>query len=368
LGLDRCVSILTTPETLHYVGSDNDRGGIVAVIRAMAAAGRFRCLLGVNPGCVQYQRPPLPVVNLPAVVSEKIDLANFWRARAVAAAVQTWLREDAGRVFHGHSRAGLLVGLWLRWRGERRVVVSVHCYGRQRWFYRWSARQLGDRLFWLTPAMRRYYDAFGTGWAQCIPGGVPPDCFGVTAATPVPGRLRLGGAGMFVRWKRWDLVAEALALLPAESRAQVSFEHIGGTIDEPDSAAWAEELRQHAKTLGAAERITWRGPEPSSHRLLSEVDLLVVPSHHEPYSMILQEALAAGVPVLAAASGGPPDVVRPGENGWLFPDGDAGALAGLIDAQLRNRAWTALDRAAIRRTARPAAAAAAEWLAIYARL
>jgi glycosyltransferase involved in cell wall biosynthesis len=72
--------------------------------------------------------------------------------------------------------------------------------------------------------------------------------------------------------------------------------------------------------------------------------------------------------VLAAASGGPPDVVRPGENGWLFPDGDAGALAGLIDAQLRNRAWTALDRAAIRRTARPAAAAAAEWLAIYARL
>ena len=35
-----------------------------------------------------------------------------------------------------------MVALWLARAGERRVVVSVHCYGRQRWFYRWAARQL----------------------------------------------------------------------------------------------------------------------------------------------------------------------------------------------------------------------------------
>ena len=69
----------------------------------------------------------------PWIYGERISLGNFWCARSVALAVRRWLQAEPGRVFHGHSRAGLLVGLWLRLLGERRVVVSVHCYGRQRW-------------------------------------------------------------------------------------------------------------------------------------------------------------------------------------------------------------------------------------------
>ena len=74
------------------------------------------------------------------------------------------------------------------------------------------------------------------------------------------------------------------------------------------------------------------------------------------------------MPVLAVDTGGPLDVVRPAENGWLFPDDDAQALAGVLEAQVRTGAWAALDRARIRRTARPASAAAAAWAAIYGRL
>jgi glycosyltransferase involved in cell wall biosynthesis len=353
---------------LHYLGYPVDAGGIVSVVRALAATGRFDCVLGLNRGGVQLRQPPLPVLEFPVVAGEKIGPWNFWRARAVALAVREWLRGDARRVFHGHSRAGLLVGLWLERLGERRVVVSVHCYGRQRWFYRWAARRLGARLFWLTPEMRRYYGAPGRDWEQCLPGGVTDDFFALTPAAPVAGRLRLGGAGELSRWKHWELVPEALALLPPEIREQISFEQIGAATADPASQACAAELRQLASARGVAEKISWRGTEPSSHRLLSAVDLLVVTSHQEPYSMIVQEALAAGVPVLAPSSGGPLDVVRPGQNGWLFHDGDAGALAAALELQVRTRAWEGLDRNAVKQTARHAAAVAVEWDAVYERL
>ena len=353
---------------LHYTGYTAERGGIVSVIRALHGEKLFRVVHGVSAGEVPSDPAGPERWRGPAIAGEKISHGNLWRARAVALAVRGWLQAEPGRVFHGHSRAGLLVGLWLLWFGERRVVVSVHCYGRRRWFYRWAAHRLGPQLFWLTPEMRRYYGVVGTGWPQCVPGGVPEDFFAITPAAPMPGRLRLGGAGMLVRWKRWDLVAEALALLPGDIRAQITFEHIGAATDEPDSQACAAQLRSAAARLGVAENMTWRGQENSSHRLLSAVDLLVVPSHREPYSMIIQEALAAGVPVLAAASGGPLDVILPGKNGWLFRDGDARALADELARQVRERAWTALDRAEIRRSARPARAAAVAWAEIYGRL
>lgn len=353
---------------LHYTGGDDDHGGIVSVIRALAAAGRFDCVLGVNPGCVQHRAPSLPVFELPRLTAEEISLLNLWRARTVARAVRIWLRGGEGRVFHGHSRAGLLVALWLRLLGESRIVASVHCYGRQRWFYRWAARRLAARLFWLTPQMRRYYGMADGGWAQCLPGGVTEDFYAIAPATPVPGRLRLGGAGQLVRWKRWNLVLAALALLPEEISAQISFEHIGAATGEVDSQAYAGELRRLAGTLGGADNIFWRGPEQSSHRLLSVVDLVVVPAHNEPYSMIIQEALAAGVPVIAANSGGPPDVVRPGENGWLFADGDARGLAGIFEQLVRMRDWTKLDQATVRQSARRASEVAERWREIYAQL
>ncbi|HET7535202.1 MAG TPA: glycosyltransferase family 4 protein [Candidatus Didemnitutus sp.] len=344
---------------LHYTGYDDDRGGIVSIVRALNSAGEFDCVLGVNTGARQQRTPPLPQLELPPVRGETIGLADLWRARAVARAVRVWLRADSRRIFHGHSRAGLLVALWLQRWGEKRCVASVHCYGRRRWFYRWAARTLETKLFWLSPAMRAYYGIGGIQWEQCIPGAAAP--MHVVRSPAPPGRLRLGGIGSLVPWKGWDTVIEALGCLAPADRARVSFTHIGaGAVD------YTTELRQLAQSRGVSAQVNFCGEESSPERLLGEIDLLVIASRNEPFSVAMLEALQAGVPVLAADSGGAKDVVRDGVNGALYPTGDTAALAVRLRGWLENPpAW---EPASVRDSAPRLDVIAAQWRQVYERL
>ena len=331
------------PTVLHYLGADDDYGGIVSVVRALAATGRFACVFGANHGFVQHRTDPLPVQALPTMRAETISLANFYRARTAARAVHMWLRNNEGAVFHGHTRAGLLVALWLHRFGERRVAVTVHCYGRQRWFYRWATRRLGTRMYWLTPTMKAYYGVGDGTWRQCIPNSVPGEPSPARRQLLQPGKLALGGAGMFVRWKRWERVLEALALLPPELRCNVSFTHIGAAEANVDSRHYAAELRATTQRLGLDANVTWKGWQPSSSALLAATDAVVVSSCREPFSMIALEALRAGVPVLGANEGGLRDVIAPGRNGWLYDGDSASALADRMRAMLDPGGLAKLD-------------------------
>ena len=318
----------------------------MSVLRALAGAGRFECVLGVNPGFVQRRTPPLPALEFPRIDGEIIGARTFWRARAVARAARNWLAEDRTRVFHAHSRAGLVAALWLARGGERRVVASVHCYGRQRWFYRWAARQLGGRLYWLSPAMKRHYaaaDAAGEPWAQCIPGCVPASVDSPSSRSRDPARLRLGGVGALVEWKGWHLIPEALVKLPAKIRARVRFNHIGGAGNDPVSHHYFARLRVLSATVGLDDRVAWRGEQASSRDFLDEIDALVVASDHEPFSIAVLEALAAGVPVLAADTGGAQDLIEREISGWFFRSGDASALAAAIARLAENNAWARIE-------------------------
>jgi glycosyltransferase involved in cell wall biosynthesis len=319
------------PETtvLHYVGYDDDRGGIVSVVRALASAGRFGCVLGVNQGFVQRRTPPLATIELPAIEGERINLRTSWCARAVALEVRRWLHAESGRVFHGHSRAGLIVALWLWWLGERAVVASVHSFGRQRWFYRWAARRLGSRLFWLGPAMKRHFGVGDTSWNGCVPDCVVLADWQQPKRTRTDGVVRFGCVGILAPVKQWDLGLRALAKV--SSTVPLCVIHAGEEEATPEGAAYAEELRRLARGLGIAPRIEWRGEVKDMREFYAEIDCLLVASAREASSMAVLEAAASGIPVLAADVSGTRDLVEAADLGWLFRSGDPGDLARMME-------------------------------------
>lgn len=88
-------------------------------------------------------------------------------------------------------------------------------------------------------------------------------------------------------------------------------------------------VRSWASRFGVQDRITLVGAV-TRDRLLDEyarADLLVLPSLFEPFGIVLLEAMAAGLPVVASNVGGIPEVVEEGATALLVPPGDPHGLA-----------------------------------------
>jgi len=351
------------PVVLHYTGYAADGGGVFAVLRALAGAGRFRCLLGVDPAFVQRGRPRLPVWRGPAIRGDRIDGRTAARALAVAWRVRRWLRRGPRRVCHMHSRAGLLVALWLALLGERRVVVTVHVFGRQRWFYRWAAARLGDRLHWLGPAMKRHYRIGTEDWSRCLPDCVPDAAMQPARRGPVHAPVTFGCAGALVPVKRWDLVVEALASVPRDLRLRVV--HVGADDGSAASRAYAENLQRRTRELGIADHMEWRGPADDMAAFFREIDCLIVASPWEASSVAALEAMAAGVPVLAADGSGTRDLIERCHGGWPFPARSAAALGGRMAALVRGTELAEWRRDEAALAGFTASRSAADHLAVY---
>ncbi|ANQ86738.1 glycosyltransferase [Azoarcus olearius] len=100
-------------------------------------------------------------------------------------------------------------------------------------------------------------------------------------------------------------------------------------------------LKAQAAELGIADAVRFLGQVPNARTAFSAFDLFALSSDHEPFGMVLLEAMAAGVPVVATDCGGAPEVV--GDAGALFPLGDDAALARLIVA---HAGWSDAQRTA----------------------
>ncbi|MFF2808747.1 glycosyltransferase family 4 protein [Streptomyces sp. NPDC058000] len=90
-------------------------------------------------------------------------------------------------------------------------------------------------------------------------------------------------------------------------------------------------------------------------RLYASLDVFVHTGPHETFCQTVQEAMAAGVPVVAPAAGGPLDLVDHGRTGLLVPPGDGSALRDAVkmlggDAELRVRYGAAGRQAVVTRT------------------
>jgi glycosyltransferase involved in cell wall biosynthesis len=142
--------------------------------------------------------------------------------------------------------------------------------------------------------------------------------------------------------KGHDVLLDALALtldLPWRCAC------VGSLDREP---VFVEGLLRHAHARGLRDRVRFPGPRSGAEldRLYAGADVLVLASRAETYGMVVTEALARGVPVVAAEVGGVPEALGHGAGGarpgLLVPPDDPAALAGalrswLVDPGLRAR-------------------------------
>ncbi|SUD58548.1 group 1 glycosyl transferase [Ectopseudomonas oleovorans] len=85
------------------------------------------------------------------------------------------------------------------------------------------------------------------------------------------------------------------------------------------------QLKALAAELGVSDAVCFLGQVPNGRRYFKAFDVFVLSSDHEPFGMVLLEAMAAGVPVLASDCGGAREVVDAAAN--RFPLGSNDALA-----------------------------------------
>lgn len=141
-----------------------------------------------------------------------------------------------------------------------------------------------------------------------------------------PGTRLVGTVGRLHPVKNQALLIQAFARLPASSSPTALVLVGGGPL--------REELAGLALQEGVAGRVRFLGDRSDVGRLLQGLDVFVLPSLTEGYSIALLEACATGLPVVATRVGGNGEIVRHGVNGLLVPSGDVGALATTLSGLL----------------------------------
>lgn len=150
-------------------------------------------------------------------------------------------------------------------------------------------------------------------------GGDPRDDF------QKPVRLCVVGSVNGAHSKGQDVAVGALGWL-VDQGVDASLDLVGPISDE----SFAAELRESAARLGVADRVHIRGESRETDAVFAATDIVLMCSRIEPLGLVPAEALVRGRPVIAARTGGLPEVIADGETGILVPPEDPEALGGAV--------------------------------------
>lgn len=104
--------------------------------------------------------------------------------------------------------------------------------------------------------------------------------------------------------------------------------------DQQTGGRFETEVRSLTRDLGVESRVVFCGHHEDVRPLMQQMTTLVLASLTEAFPVVLLEAMSLGVPVVATAVAGVPEIVMDQETGLLVPSGDVGALAVAIDRLL----------------------------------
>ncbi len=333
----------------HYAGAERVQDLLALRLPEFGYSVGFACLkLDVFDEMRQSHDAPLFRVPM----WSKFDL----RAAAKVAALA---RQGDYRIIHSHTARTAMIGRLASAMTGIPLVYHAHSptgHNSTRrvsdWISakveRWSLGRV-SQVIAVSEAMADYMAGQGVDRHRIavVRNGVPGPSELPWRARP-NGTWTLGTVALFRPRKGVEVLLEALAILrqqglPVRLRAVGTFE----------STAYEREIADRVRRLGLSDCISWTGFTRDVAAQLAQMDLLVLPSlFGEGLPMVVLEAMAAGVPVVATSVPGVPEAVRDGREGVLAAPGDAADLAQAIAKPVAEYYdWGKLREAAFRRHA-----------------
>lgn len=265
------------------------------------------------------------------------------RSIVYAPRLETWFRGLRPDVVHVHSGVWHKAARAARRAGAPRVIHTAHgLLDREPWFgpalMRLAARYT-DRIATVSHPLRKYLvDVVRIRAAKVVvvPNGVSTDRFCPRVRNgALRGALQLaddalviGSVARLAPVKNHSLLLDAFALV----RAHVPNAHLVLVGD----GALRHDLEAHARTLRLDSFVHFVGEADDVASIYQDFDQFALASKAEGTSMSVLEAMASGVPVVATAVGGTPELLDHGRSGVLVPPEDAGALAGALIGLLQD--------------------------------
>lgn len=296
------------------------------------------CLIGDGTALASRLPPDIPVHGLGCRVR--------WDPRAVLR-LRTMLRQVKPTIMHAHlPRAGAIAALAMRGlRGplvytEHNVWSGYPALGRPLAFV---AARSADVVVAVSDSVRMStmkHAGVSGARIRTIRNGVDLARLPRATSTGVPGRLRLCAIGNLHARKGYPYLLRALATIGTAGDIR---------LDVFGSGPERQPLESLTSELGLAGSVRFRGHHDDAASELHAYDAFCLPSLVEGLPIALIEAMGVGLPVIAAAVGGVPEVITSGQNGLLTPRGDSAALASAIrnlavDPSLRARLGAAAAR------------------------
>lgn len=139
----------------------------------------------------------------------------------------------------------------------------------------------------------------------------------------------------FDRYQKGHRYFIEAAKIIKENFQNVNFLIIGGAVN-PEEEKYRSELEDKVKELGISNQIIFTGFYPDLIYLLSNIEIVVIPSLYEAPSAVALEAMAMKRPVVAFNVGGIPEVVADRETGFLVPPKSPEAVAEKVIFLLKN--------------------------------
>ncbi len=343
----RCVLHVINGE--HYSGAERVQDLLAARLPEFRYHVAFACVKPREFAARRhYQQAPVFNVSM----HNRIDMRPAWHLRSI-------IRQTGAVLLHAHTPRSLMVARLAAVTTGLPVVYHVHSptsrdttKALRNWLNnateRFSLTGV-DRMITVSNSLHQHMAAQGYRAERLVtvPNGVP-------VADPLPARSvprgpwTLGSVALFRPRKGLEVLLQTLAQLvhkghPVRLRAVGPFE----------SAEYEASIHELAAQLDVEQHIDWIGFTQNVPAELAMMDLFVLPSlFGEGLPMVVLEAMAHGLPVVATRVEGIPEAIREGQDGMLAQPNDAGDLATAVESVLSDpTAWLSMTRNVVERHA-----------------